>query len=167
MENSYVTEFENWAQHLEEGTWATPEQDEDHEKLRDLMAKPIATGPNGDNASAVFYNLIGSDSLYDEFYEISQSDTGPDTDVRPLVVEWLQSHGFQEMAQEFAQQLQQQAQTTVDSTQPQPGELTPQANTPAPASPAPQQEPVAGTRPAVESVDNIRRLAGLRTLRRV
>lgn len=167
MENSYVTEFENWTQQLEEGTWATPEQDEDHEKLRDLMTKPIATGPNGDNASALFYNLIGSDSLYDEFYEMSQSDTGPETDVRPLVVEWLQSHGFQEMAEEFAQQLQQQAQTPVDATQPQPGELTPQANTPAPASSAPQQEPVAGTRPAVESMDNIRRLAGLRTLRRV
>lgn len=165
MENSYVAAFENWASQLQEGTWTVPEEDEEQENLRNLMQKPIEAGPNGDNASAVLYNVIGSDSLYDEFYDASQSDTGPETDIRPLVIEWLANHGYEELATEFKEQMAQQQPT--DATQPNPAELTPQANTPAPASPAPVQEPATGVQPAVESVDNIRRLAGLRTIRRV
>jgi len=166
MENSYIAEFENWTRQLEEGTWATPEQDEEKDKLRELMAKPIEAGPNGDNASAVFYSIIGSDSLFDEFYEISHSDKGAETDVRPLVVDWLKTHGYEEMATEFEQLLAQQQQP-ADATQPNPAELTPQANQATPASPQPQQQPPTGVQPAVESVDAIRRLAGLRTLKRI
>jgi len=165
MENSYVAEFENWASQLQEGTWTVPEQDEEQENLRNLMQKPIEAGPNGDNASALLYNVIGSDSLYDEFYNASKSDTGPETDVRPLIIEWLASHGYKDLATEFQEQMQQQQPT--DPTVPNPAELTPQANTPAPVSPAPAQEPLTGVQPATESVDAIRRLAGLRTLKRV
>lgn len=165
MENSYVAELENWATQIVEGTWAVPEEDEDKEKLRDLMQKPITAGPSGDNASALLYDLIGSDSLFDEFYNASQSETGAETDVRPLIVEWLKEHGYAEMAAEFEQQLQNQA--PVDQTQPQAGQLTPQANMPAPTSPAPQQQPPVGVQPAQESVDQILRLAGLRGIRRL
>lgn len=165
MENSYVAEFDHWASQLQEGTWTVPEEDEEQENLRNLMQKPIEAGPNGDNASTLLYNLIGSDSLYDEFYDASKSDTGAETDVRALIIEWLASHGYQELAAEFQGQMQQQQPT--DPAVPNPAELTPQANTPAPASPAPTQQPPPGVQPAVESVDIIRRLAGLRTLTRL
>lgn len=165
MENNYIAEIENWANQLVEGTWATPESDEEKEELRKIMEKPVEAGPDGDNAAGVFYNLIGSDSLFDEFYEISKSELGPEVDVRPLVIEWLKTHGYEDMAEEFNQQL--QAQQPVDATQPQPGQLTPQANQPAPQSPPVANQPPTGVQPAQESVDNLRRLAGIRTLRRV
>lgn len=168
MENSYIAELENWANQLVEGTWAVPSEDQDQDKLRDLMQKPIEAGPGGDNASALLYNIIGSDSLFDEFNDASQSETGPETDVRPLIVEWLKQHGYEELSSEFAQQLQQQA--PVDPTQPQAGQLTPQANQAAPASPAPVNQAPTGIQPntvPTESVDNLRRLAGIRTIRRV
>jgi hypothetical protein len=165
MENSYVTEFEDWTNQLSEGTWATPESDEDKDELRKVMEKPIEAGPNGDNASGVLYNLIGSDSLFDEFYDLSNSETGPESDVRPLVVEWLSTHGYTEMATEFETLLQQQS--PADGTAPQAGQLTPQANTPAPEMPpAAPPAPPAPQMPT-ESVDQIRKLAGLRTLRKL
>lgn len=162
MENNYIAEIESWASQLVEGTWATPESDQDKEELKRIMEKPVEAGVDGDNAAGVFYNLIGSDSLFDEFHEISKSDQGPEADVRPLVIEWLKSHGYEEMATEFEQVL--QGQQPADTTQPQPGQLTPQANQPAPQSP-----PAAAPAPATptESVDHLIRLAGLKTLRRL
>lgn len=165
MENSYISEFEDWTNQLSEGTWSTPESDEDKEELRKVMEKPIEAGPNGDNASGVLYNLIGSDSLFDEFYDLSRSDTGPESDVRPLVVEWLNTHGYDELATEFDTLLQQQAPT--DGTTPQAGQLTPQANTPAPQMPPAAPPAPPPPQMPTESVDQIRKLAGLRTLRRI
>ena len=167
MENKYIAEIENWANKLVEGTWATPESDQDKEDLRKIMQKPIEAGPNGDNASNLFYNLIGSDRLFDEFYELSQSEKGSGSDVRPLVIEWLGQHGFDEMAEEFKQMMSDQTTPTQDTTQPQPDQLTPQANQPGPQSPAPAApgaQPAAG---ATESVDHLRKLAGIRSIRRV
>lgn len=166
--NNYIAEIENWANQLVEGTWATPESDQDKEDLKKIMEKPVEAGTDGDNASGVFYNLVGSDSLFDEFYEASKSEKGPETDVRPLVIEWLKSHGYEEMADEFNQVL--QGQQPVDATQPQTDQLTPQANQPGPQSPAPTNQPPTGVQPARnpnESVDRLIKLAGIRTLRRL
>lgn len=166
MENNYIAEIEDWASRLVEGTWATPESDQDKQQLRDIMQKPVEAGVDGNNASNLFYDLIGSDSLFDEFYEISQSEDGPAADVRPLVVEWLKNHGFHDMATEFEQQLT----ARQDTTQPQADQLTPQANQPAPQSPQPQNQPPTGVQPAgnpTESVDHIIKLAGLRSLRKL
>ena len=165
MENNYISEFEDWTNQLSEGTWATPEADEDKDQLRAAMEKPIEAGPNGDNASGVLYNLIGSDSLYDEFYDLSKSESGPESDVRPLVVEWLKTHGYEELATEFDTMLQQQA--PADGTVPQAGQLTPQANTPAPQMPPAAPPPPPPPQMPTESVDQIRKLAGLRTLRKL
>jgi hypothetical protein len=168
MENNYIAEIENWASHMVEGTWATPESDEDKQELKRIMEKPIEAGVDGDNASAVFYQLIGSDSLFDEFYEISKSEKGPEADVRPLVIEWLKEHGYEEMSAEFNQLL--QTQQPVDATVPQPGQLTPQANQATPQSPTAVNQPPTGVQSAkapTESVDHIVRLAGLRGLRRL
>jgi hypothetical protein len=161
LENNYMAEFENWTKQLAEGTWATPDQDREQEELRKLMEKPLRAGVNGEDASNALYNIIGSDSLFDEIYEASKSNEGPDTDIRPLVVEWLRTHGYTDLSEEFKQQLEQEQQP-ADQTQPNPAQLTPQANQPAPTitPPAPQQP--TGVMPATESVDRLKRLAGLK-----
>lgn len=161
LENNYMAEFENWTKNLAEGTWATPDQDREQEELRKLMEKPLRAGVNGEDATNALYNIIGSDSLFDEIYEASKSDEGPETDVRPLVVEWLRSHGYTELSEEFKQQLEQEMQP-ADQTQPNPAQLTPAANQPAPTiTPPPPQQPT-GVMPATESVDRLKRLAGLK-----
>lgn len=155
--NDYIAEIENWANQLVEGTWSTPDSDEDQEKLRELMTKPVEAGPDGNNAAGIFYDLIGSDSLFDEFYEASKSDEGPETDVRPFVIEWLKTHGYEEMGTEFEQLMAQQAPVAAPVQQP--------SATPAPA---PAVQPTAPqTQTPQESVDQIIRLAGLRGLRRL
>ena len=160
LENNYMAEFENWTRQLAEGTWATPDEDREQEELRKLMEKPLRAGINGEDATNALYNIIGSDSLFDEIYQASKADEGPETDVRHLIIEWLASHGYTELSEEFKQQLEQETQP-ADQTQPNPAQLTPQANQPAPAitPPAPQQP--TGVMPT-ESVDRLKRLAGLR-----
>ena len=161
LENNYMAEFENWTKQLAEGTWATPDQDHEQDELRKLMEKPLRAGINGEDASNALYNIIGSDSLFDEIYQASKADEGPETDVRPLVIEWLRSHGYTELSEEFKQKLEQEMQPT-DQTQPNPAQLTPQANQAAPVSPAPVNQQPTGVQPATESVDRLKRLAGLR-----
>lgn len=165
MENNYIAEFENWASRIEEGTWETPEEDQEKDELRKLMEKPIPAGNNGDEAVAALDGIIGSDSLADEFYEASQSDTGRDTDVRPLIIDWLKNHGYEELATEFEEKMQQQEpaeQPAAEPTQP----AAPAAQPAATTSPVPQQQP-GGIPQQQESVDRIRKLAGLTTLRRL
>jgi hypothetical protein len=163
--NDFVAEFEDWTTRVTEGTWATPEQDEEKEELKSLMEKPLRAGANGEDASGALYDIIGSDSLYDSFYEASQSEEGPETDVRPLVIDWLNENGYPEMAEELGQVMQHQ-QTPADATQPQPGQLTPQANQQAPQSPPVQNPASTGVMPAQESkqieLRQLRRLAGLK-----
>lgn len=155
MENSYVAEFDNWATNLAEGTWSLPDNDAAVHSLTDIMAKPIRVGPRGNDAIAALTDIIGSDELYNEFYEMSESD-GPDSDVRPLIIEWLANNNFSDLAAEF-----ESAQQATDSTQPNPGQLTPQANVATPESPVPVNQPVPGVMPARESIGEMKRLAGL------
>lgn len=160
QENNYIAEIEDWANQIVEGTWATPNSDEDKAELSRIMEKPVEAGADGNNAAGVFYDLIGSDSLFDEFHEASKSEKGPETDVRPLVIEWLRSHGYEEMANEFEQKMQDQQTTTT-------APVAPAATQAAPAVPTqPGVQPPAPAKPT-ESVDQILRLAGLRTLRRL
>ena len=149
MNNKYIAEFENWATQVQEGTWAMPDQDEDKDKLRKIMAVPIETGTDGTNASSLFDNIIGSDSLFDEFEELSKSEQGATSDVRPLVIEWLDKHGFVDLAEEFTQLM---------STQPG---AQPAAQPGAQPGAQPAAQPVA--QPAVESVNTLLKLAGLQT----
>ena len=165
MENNYVAEFENWTKTIAEGTWDTPEGEEEKEELRRLMDKPINAGNNGDEAIAALDGLIGSDSLFDEFYEASKSEQGRDTDVRPLIIEWLKSHGFETLAQEFEQNMQQQTPAPAPAEQPAAAPEAPAGT----QSPVPTQQPAGAVppQPARESVDRIRTLAGLTGLRRL
>jgi len=142
MENQYVAEFDSWANQIQEGTWAKPDNDSAQDELRELMKSPIESGPDGLDAKGAVQNIIGSDDLLDEFYKISHSDQGQSSDVRPLVIAWLETNGYTNLANEFNQIVTSQ-QTTAT--------ITPQAN----------------VQPTVESVDTIIKLAGLQTLRRI
>lgn len=141
MENQYVAEFDNWINQIQEGTWATPDSDNVKDELRELMQSPIEAGTDGVNAIGLFYDIIGSDSLFDKFKEISHSDQGSTSDVRPLVIEWLKENGYNELAIEFTQAITSQTTTAT----------VPQAN----------------VQPTTESVSTIIKLAGLHTLRRI
>lgn len=159
-----IAEFESWTQRVTEGTWNVPQDDDEKEELRKLMDKPIRAGQNGNDAAGALYHIIGSDSLYDSFYDASESDEGPETDVRPLIIEWLKENGYPELASEFEEKMstQQPAPTAPNASQ-----LTPAANQPAPQSPPVTNQPPTGAMPAQESVDAIRRLAGLTSLRKL
>lgn len=143
MKNKYVEEFASWANLIHEGTWKTPDLDNDKDELRKIMDQPIEAGNDGTNAIGLFDNIIGSDSLFDEFEELSYSDTGPSSDVRPLVIEWLRTHGYEDLSKELNQVITSQANTTP---------------------PATNQSSV---QTATESVNTIIKLAGLQTLRRI
>lgn len=142
MKNKYITEFESWANLIHEGTWKTPDLDSDKEELRKIMSQPIEVGNDGTNAIGLFDNIIGSDSLFDEFEELSYSDTGPTSDARPLVIEWLRTHGYEKLANELNQGITSQSNTTLPAT----------------------NQPT--VQPATESVNTIIKLAGIHTLRR-
>lgn len=152
-ENAYVAEFDDWANDLSEGTWDKP-AGEDLHTLKDIMTKPIAVGPNGNDASSALNDIIGSDELESEFYELSIQS--PDSDARPVIIAWMHDNGFRDLAQEFTEILRSQA----DATTPQDGQLTPQANQPGPESPAVAPQPAVPAQPT-ESMDHLLRLAGL------
>ena len=156
-ENSYVSEFDDWASNISEGNWAMPDSDDAEYRLRELMSKPLLAGANGNNAISALDDAIGSDDLVDAIHKASEGEQGADTDVRPLIISWLNTNGFEELAQEF-----EQAAQNADMSVPQPGQLTPQANQPAPMSPPVQQPDMPpAAQPAQESIDHLKRLAGL------
>jgi hypothetical protein len=90
-DNSLTQEFESWANDIAEGTWSLPDTDEKIENLDEIMSAPIEAGIDGSNATSVLYHLIGDDELFDNISELADA-TGPDADVRPLVVDWLTVH---------------------------------------------------------------------------
>ena len=142
MANTYIVEFEEWANQVYEGTWATPDSDVDKEELRKLMELPIEVGNDGTNAIGLLINIIGSDSLFNEFKELSYSDIGVSSDARPLVIEWLKMHGYEDLANEFSQFITNQTSTTANTA-------------------------ITTSQTATESINAITKLAGLTTLRRI
>lgn len=159
MENSYVAEFDSWANEITEGNWKLPDSDIDTEELAEIMNKPLAAGINGADATSVLGDIIGSDTLSDDLYDFAQ-EQGPDADARQVVIGWLRDNNYSSIADNFEAQIQ----PSADTTQPNPNQLTPQANRPGPQSP---QQAAGGTVPAMtppmpnESIDHMLRLAGL------
>jgi hypothetical protein len=93
-------EFAEWAEAVSEGTWQLPDSDEEIDQLDKLMDAPISAGADGSNASGVLYDIIGDDSLFDDIYQMA-TEQGPDTDIRPLIINWLQDNGFPELAARY------------------------------------------------------------------
>jgi hypothetical protein len=82
-ENQYVVEFENWMD-----TVITPLDVNHVERLAKLMSSEIELGVDGDNATNAIQELVGDDTLFDKFFEVSQSD-GPNVDARPMIRDWM------------------------------------------------------------------------------
>jgi hypothetical protein len=137
MENTYVAEFDQWADDVVEGSWALPETESEVEELRNLMSKTLFAGIDGADAIPAIYNLIGDDELFDNISELA-STHGSESDVRPLIIDWLGNNGYEDLAAEF--------QMTFDQ---------PQSSMP-PASEINTDQP-----PMEESIISLRRLAGL------
>jgi hypothetical protein len=160
MENAYVAEFDNWANEITEGNWKLPDEDIDQEDLAEIMSKPLAAGINGSDATGALSEIIGSDDLSNDLYDFAQ-EQGPDADARIVVIDWLRENNYVELADEFEQLINP---TGLDPTQPNPNQLTPQANATGPQSPAmaPAEKMPTVTPPMPnESIDHLRRLAGL------
>ena len=159
MENAYVAEFDTWANDITEGHWKLPNDDIDRADLAELMGKPLAAGTNGADAIGALGDIIGSDSLSDDLYDFAQ-EQGADADARIVVIGWLRDNHYEDLADEFAAQIQPPA----DPMQPNPNQLTPQANQPGPQSPqqaADEKVPTVTPPMPNESIDHLRRLAGL------
>lgn len=84
-------ELEEWADQIYEGTWATPESEEQIAELKKLMQQPLLAGMDGMDATNALYDIIGDDELFDAVYHLADSQ-GPDADVRPLVKTWLRDN---------------------------------------------------------------------------
>jgi len=80
-------QFESWANDITEGTWALPDTDDEIKELDALMAKPLPVGPNAENATALLYDILGDDQLFDELDTLA--DQNPEEDARPAIVAWL------------------------------------------------------------------------------
>ena len=79
-----ANQFENWTNQIMEGTWALPETAEEIQMLKDLLAKPLPCGPDGEYATEQLYDLIGDDSLFDDISELADEE-GADADCREIV----------------------------------------------------------------------------------
>lgn len=117
LESELGEEFANWADSIVEGTWAVPEAESDIEQLDKLMANPIEVGEDGTNAAGVLYDILGDDGLYDQFGDLAESD-GSEADARPLIVDWLNSNGYPELAAKYQTNAQPQNGDGVHTDQP-------------------------------------------------
>lgn len=74
-----ITEFEQWAEQVVEGTWALPDDAQKQRRLDDLMSQELAVGPDAINATEQLYDLVGDDALFDILADIA--DTDPDANI--------------------------------------------------------------------------------------
>ena len=146
-----------------EGTWAIPENPEDLEELKTLMANPLPVGNDAENATSALYNLIGDDELFDRLHELSDNE-GPKADARDVVKHFIK----QEMPGLMDRLgLSDEAEMDQDPAQQQtPGEV-PQAGAPATAAPPPPPAPTgapATDEPVVaEDIARLLKLSGLQS----
>jgi hypothetical protein len=88
--NKFAQQFESWATNVAEGTWATPEGEEQVSELIDLLMEPLIVGVDATNATSALYNLIGDDVLFDRLGDLAEQD--PEADARDVVMDWVQEN---------------------------------------------------------------------------
>jgi hypothetical protein len=88
--NKFAQQFESWATNVAEGTWATPEGEEQVSELIDLLMEPLIVGVDATNATSALYNLIGNDVLFDRLGDLAEQD--PEADARDVVMDWVQEN---------------------------------------------------------------------------
>lgn len=84
-------QFESWADNLVEGTWALPDDQEDEQRLIELMSQPLKLGAQAQNATGDLDGLLGDDVLFDMLHDAADSD--PEGDARPVILKWMQNQG--------------------------------------------------------------------------
>ncbi len=133
-EDRFVGEFSNWVDHIEE---QDVDEAVDSEAMSKLMSEPIKAGNDGIDGVAAISAIIDNEELNDLIAQAAQT-RGPDADIRKIVDDWMIEND------------------------PEYTSLMPMTN---PASVVPDQETMnpAGTgTPTRESLEFIRRLAGLK-----
>ena len=88
--NKFAQQFESWATNVAEGTWATPEGEEQVSELIDLLMEPLTVGVDATNATSALYNLIGDDVLFDRLEALAEEN--PEADARDVVMDWVQEN---------------------------------------------------------------------------
>jgi len=154
---------------LYEGQWASPKNEEDIQRLKELLSKPLEVGIDGQTATSALYDLLGNDDLFDRISDLEEIN-GPKADAVPAITKWLQENdpmllqrlglpaaGDDEM--DAAQtQVPQSPEQPVDATG-EPAAAPGTAPTAANAPPGTQaQPPVAES----EELNQMLRIAGLR-----
>ena len=93
VENEFDN-FENWIHKLGEENAISSEDEEEKnlaiKKLQDLVGQHFPAGVGGKNAISSLKGIIEDPELYKQIAEKSKED--PDTCVRPLVKQWLESN---------------------------------------------------------------------------
>lgn len=86
-----LQEFENYLQHIEEGTWNLPQDQQQQEGLVKLLSQPLRLGAEAQNATAELEEFIGDDALFDQLNDAAQQD--PEADARPIILKWMRLDG--------------------------------------------------------------------------
>jgi len=82
-EQRYIREFEAWANNP-----VSEDQMPDSQALSKIFARPLKAGLDGIDARAVLADVIDNEELNDLIQQAAEIE-GPDTDVRPVIDEWL------------------------------------------------------------------------------
>lgn len=69
-----ISEFENWADAVTEGTWAKPDTPEAKQQLAALMSRELIVGPDATNATEQLYDILGDDELFDILEDMALTD---------------------------------------------------------------------------------------------
>ena len=88
--NNFAQQFESWANTVSEGTWATPDTEEQVSELTELLMEPLPVGVDAINATNALYNLIGDDVLFDKLGDLADEDS--EADARDVVMDWIQEN---------------------------------------------------------------------------
>ena len=155
METEMAEEFARWTEGIEEDTWSSPNTDEEHQDLDEIMASPLEIGQDAHNAIATLSDIIGDDQLNDDLTSLYSATDDPETDARPVVMKWLKQHN-PELAAKYETNLAQPEAPAAPAGQPaaapeQPA--VPNQTTAAPAGASPMMEE--------DGLALIRMLAGL------
>lgn len=151
---SQLSEFEESMNKITEDSWALPDNDMAVQKLQELMADVLPAGMDGADATGALYDILGDDELFDKIYDASLGS--PDTDVRPIIFDWLQRNMPDVFKKVKANIENGGGNEEEPDPEEEPGEVAGQ-------EPTPEQPPEDQEQPQESaSLTDIRRLAGLR-----